>query len=86
MMSPFVIQNGDARELPNCDHKESSYFCIGCNETVCTHCSDKYQDDSGEYYCSNCKDEYLVTCDRCNVLSSETRNDLCENCSDEMRG
>lgn len=84
-MSTFIIQAGNIKELTDCDHSENSYWCPGCNQTLCKNCSGKYEDDSGEYYCSKCKDEYLTNCDRCDVLSSETKDSLCENCSDEMR-
>lgn len=85
-MSTFTIENGNVKEWEDCDHKDSSFWCISCQETLCTHCSTKYQDDSGEYWCEPCKEEYLTTCDRCEVLTSEANTGLCENCSDEMRG
>ena len=85
-MSTFIIQNGDIKELPECDHKEDAYVCICCNEQFCKYCMDRYQDDTGEYYCRKCKDEYLMICDRCEVYYSEGRTGLCDNCSDEMRG
>ena len=85
-MSVFIIQAGDIKELPDCEHKEDAYTCISCEEKFCKYCMDRYQDDSGEYYCQECKDKYLTTCNRCEVLTSEANTGLCENCSDEMRG
>jgi hypothetical protein len=84
-MSTFLIQNGDVKELPDCDHKEDGFTCMGCNERYCKYCVDRKQDDSGEYYCGQCAEKFLTTCDRCEVLTSEANTGLCENCSDEMR-
>lgn len=84
-----VIENGNVVEYPDeCTHDPySEWRCISCELDFCNECDSGFKDDSGEKFCTSCKEKHLSECERCAVLydSANTgKNGLCQICADEM--